>query len=1144
MKEGFSLRKKLGWLPLVAIMELFVWQGFAEKVDVEELLHRVQFYQEGGTQREARALERWVESCASDPEQAATTASALCQLFEREGTSKDAKRLILRQLLWIATSEQVPLLTRLLSEEEWANEALQVLAVLPGEEATKALGESLEHLEGPLLLGAIDALGGRSQPVSVERLSSVIHHEEKRVRVAALSSLARTGTLEACGFLVHLEEIPSGLEEKRAEALLFVADRIVSKGGPRDMAKMVYRKVWESAASDRARATALVGLFHSVRYWEQYFLSFWEDKSGSDEGRMDSLVKLVRYAHEKESLLSEALDSESDRVRQKAVLLTEEVPSRNITRALVETWSDAKNAQIEERCLILEALGKRDDERTSGVLEEALAEKDPRLRLAAISALGDLSGPRAVRPLLQTAVQGERREKEASRQALSRLVGEGVEKELAILSQEGDPTMRVEAILCMAARGMRHKEELFLKIASEDEGAPREAALEALDSIGTKRSYEPLLFLLLDASDKREVKRIEETLLAVGRELLPERRVQLLLPALKKAKGELQLSLVRLAASCGERKALEALRELLKRSEEPLRSEAIRCLSRWQNAEPLADLIQIATVSESEAERALALTGTLRLLREGRVNEGERISALRQIRSQIETPQSKGMLLAALGGIGEKAALELALPFLEDEEAKKEAAAAILSICEKLGPSCVFDVLFATERILDRRLSQDAMARALNCHKKALLSYPTVHGPSAVEILCHDQERSRQRKEAVQAKLEGDDRVIGYLDCGRDTEDRDGAGVSLELVSGDPYVWDGGSKPTDPAVTTIVFGGGHVAFHGRGFKKDRSYRLGWRWLDYDHDSRRQSIWVKGKGGTASVEILEPTRLPAKSQGPAELTVELPNKVTGTGETQIEFRNEGSPNVVLSELWLIETAKREDQAAPVQPSELTLSSRPVQVLLVTGQDLHDWRATTPLLKKLLEEDPRLGVTVVEDPAFLSSSKIHEFDVMVHHWMDWQVDPPGEEAREQYKRFVSQGKGVVLVHFACGAFQDWPEFVEIAGRVWDPKLRPHDPRGPFQVEIVDKSHPITEGLADFQTDDELYTCLAGDKPIHLLAQATSKVDGKAYPIAFFHQYGQGNVFHCVLGHDSKAFRPEGVKTFFRRGCAWAAGIPVQP
>ena len=34
----------------------------------------------------------------------------------------------------------------------------------------------------------------------------------------------------------------------------------------------------------------------------------------------------------------------------------------------------------------------------------------------------------------------------------------------------------------------------------------------------------------------------------------------------------------------------------------------------------------------------------------------------------------------------------------------------------------------------------------------------------------------------------------------------------------------------------------------------------------------------------------------------------------------------------------------------------------------------------------------------------------------------------------RREAISGKGLVLVHFACGAFQEWPEFVELAGRVF--------------------------------------------------------------------------------------------------------------
>jgi type 1 glutamine amidotransferase len=134
--------------------------------------------------------------------------------------------------------------------------------------------------------------------------------------------------------------------------------------------------------------------------------------------------------------------------------------------------------------------------------------------------------------------------------------------------------------------------------------------------------------------------------------------------------------------------------------------------------------------------------------------------------------------------------------------------------------------------------------------------------------------------------------------------------------------------------------------------------------------------------------------------------------------------------------------------------------------------------------------------------------------------------------------------VIVHFACGAFQDWPEFRSLAGRAWDPKKRGHDPRGRFRVDITDVDHPVTRGMKPFEADDELYTCVVGERPIEVLATARSKVDKKVYPMAFALSYGRGRVFHCLLGHDVRAFKAPGVLELFRRGTAWAAGAPPVP
>ena len=234
--------------------------------------------------------------------------------------------------------------------------------------------------------------------------------------------------------------------------------------------------------------------------------------------------------------------------------------------------------------------------------------------------------------------------------------------------------------------------------------------------------------------------------------------------------------------------------------------------------------------------------------------------------------------------------------------------------------------------------------------------------------------------------------------------------------------------------------------------------------------------------------------------------------------------------------------------PAPAVDLTAPAEGTKVLIVTGDDYpgHPWQQTAPALKAILDKDPRLKVRIVEDPNALASPKLQDWDAVIIHFMDWEKPGPGPAARENLKRFVESGKGMMLTHFACGAWDgnEWPEFKNLAGRVWDPKLRGHDPHGKFTVEIADPEHPITKGMQPFETLDELYTCLAGEAPIHIVAKANSKVDKKDYPIAFVLNYGQGRVFHSVLGHDARAYAAPGVGELMRRGCAWAAGVPPQP
>lgn len=236
------------------------------------------------------------------------------------------------------------------------------------------------------------------------------------------------------------------------------------------------------------------------------------------------------------------------------------------------------------------------------------------------------------------------------------------------------------------------------------------------------------------------------------------------------------------------------------------------------------------------------------------------------------------------------------------------------------------------------------------------------------------------------------------------------------------------------------------------------------------------------------------------------------------------------------------------AAPVAAAEPERSEphqdATLRAVIVTGVDWpgrpptvpgHVWKETGPALKEVLELDRRFQVTIVEDPGFLASDGLFAFDEIVLHFKNYDPLPQEDKAKANLTKFVKAGKGLVVIHFASGAFENWPGFRDLVGRTQGKR---HDKRGPFTVKIVNRDHPVTQGMDDFQTDDELFIDLTGDRPIEVLAAARSNITGADHSLAFALEYGKGRVFHTTLGHDARAIRMPGTAELIRRGAAWAA------
>lgn len=360
--------------------------------------------------------------------------------------------------------------------------------------------------------------------------------------------------------------------------------------------------------------------------------------------------------------------------------------------------------------------------------------------------------------------------------------------------------------------------------------------------------------------------------------------------------------------------------------------------------------------------------------------------------------------------------------------------------------------------------------------------------------------------------------VAAYLDCGSQNKVEQG-GITIECLNGKSWNSDPG---TDPSLS-VCFAPSSLDFAISGLEAGTDYILGMTWWDAGLDGRRQSVAINGR------EVLPDTRAIAYDENKATPTrirfALLPGHI-GDGPMKLSIRKVAGPNAVNSELWIM----RRKQAAAGK-----------QVLLVSGQDFpgHHWRKTGPVVADIIEADPRMEVTICETPYALGLAHLDAYDVVFMHFKNYEGPLPSTKAmHENLDRYVRAGGGMCLSHFACGAMEEWPQFVELSGRVWNGEG--HDKRGPFTVRVVDRNHPITRGLDDFQTDDELYFCLKGSPEIHLLCDAHSKVKKADHPQAFVIQPGRGRVFLCTLGHDVKAYDAGEVRQLYRRATAWAAGL----
>jgi hypothetical protein len=252
-----------------------------------------------------------------------------------------------------------------------------------------------------------------------------------------------------------------------------------------------------------------------------------------------------------------------------------------------------------------------------------------------------------------------------------------------------------------------------------------------------------------------------------------------------------------------------------------------------------------------------------------------------------------------------------------------------------------------------------------------------------------------------------------------------------------------------------------------------------------------------------------------------------------------------------------------------------ADKPIKVLIIGGQNNHNWSLSTPYLKQILQRAGGFTVTVQNTPPGRAEHKawdawrpkFHDFDCVV---LDYNGQMWPGPVQHEFVDYVKQGGSVMLIHAANNAFTGWKEFEKMAGLLWRPREygyslylddagklvreAPGQGRGMghgAQYELLmttrDHDHPVTRNMPArwLHTTDELYHGQRGPaENVHILLTAYSDPHrggtGKNEPMVWWIPYGKGKVLTNVLGHVGTlgSMQCVGFQTLVVRGCRWLA------
>lgn len=628
-------------------------------IDPETALKDLSEYKYGGSNQSFLSVQEVVSDAVKNELLRKNLAMRMAVLVGSNDIDTHARKFLCEQLSLIGSSEEVPVLIKLLDDKDLNFPARFALERIPGKRISGILRDALKKSNGSMAVGLINSLAARRDADAVKLISGFVGGND--TAAAAIDALGKIGGGDAVKILLKTDTgIAEGLATAMNEALLYCA--MNAGGGDADK---IYERLLDTKTSrpEHVRRAAMVGLIKV---------------SGSKSSGVVMAAVMGQDVEMARAALTSLKYVDDDKFIASISVKLQEMP--------LSIQADAVK--------MLAQCGKP----ALPGIEKALESKDETVREAAIYAIGKTGNAGSVALLASKLPSTDSDKRKLLTSALTRITGEGVDTALISVFKTGDNAIRVELADVFSDRMTVDAVPVLLEAAASEDRDVRKSSMKALVDLAGKDNC-PALIKMLSGGDSTDARAIENALVAVCRR--DETAVADIASSYKSSASKVKVSLVNVLGKVGRDQELEILVGALNDDDVEIRRSVLRALANWQNAKPIDKVVATAKSEKDAVAKALALRAFIELsTRADKVSANEMMKLYDDMFAVAERPEDKQAIVGGMGNVGTVEMLKKLESLLGDESFAGDAGLSIVKVARAVQLSSKGDAKSALEKVL------------------------------------------------------------------------------------------------------------------------------------------------------------------------------------------------------------------------------------------------------------------------------------------------------------------------------------------------------------------------------------------------------------------------------------------------------------